>query len=98
MTAHILEAPVRWWKCPACGKGDRTQNPDVTAVQFHECPALNNVAIPLVEVKDLDANPHARQILVPSEYGPGSASVRTERLDGSNDCTVFPGPAVARTD
>ena len=96
MTALILEGPVRWWKCPACETTDRTQRADAHT-QFHPCPALNNAFIPLVEVHDTDANPHARQILVPSEYGPGSSAVRTERMDGSNDVTVFPTPAAATT-
>jgi hypothetical protein len=96
--AFVLKAPVRWWKCPSCDKVDRTQNPDMSAVQFHNCPALAGMSIPLVEVKDPDAKARARQVAVESEYGYQTAAVRTERLDGSNDTTVFPGAAQARSD
>ena len=84
----LLEAPVRWWRCPSCLTTDRTQRADVHT-QFHPCPALNNANIPLIEVSDHDANPDGRQLVVNREDGPGIASIRTERGDGSNDCTVF---------
>ena len=90
----VLEAPVRWWKCPSCGATDRTQRADVHT-QFHGCPALGGVSIPLAEVDDLDDKPAARQVIVASEFDHGMASVRTEREDGSNDLTVFARPAVA---
>lgn len=89
----ILEGPVRFWKCPSCQATDRTQRSDAHT-QFHNCPAIGGAAIPLVEVHDVDDKPRGRQLVVPSEYGPGTASVRTERIDGSNDVTVFPLPAV----
>ena len=50
---HVLEAPIRYWKCPSCLTVDRTQRADVHT-QFHDCPALGNAAIPLVEVSDPD--------------------------------------------
>jgi hypothetical protein len=89
----IVDAPIRLWKCPSCGTTDRTQRADVHT-QFHACLALGSVVIPLVEVQDLDDRPSARQVSVQSEYGYESAAIRTERLDGSNDLTVFPQPAV----
>lgn len=91
---YLLEAPIRFWKCPSCDKVDRTQRSDVHT-QFHDCPALGGVSIPLVEVQDLDDKVKARQVSVQSEYGYETASIRTERIDGSNDVTVFPRPAVA---
>ena len=96
MTTLILEAPIRWWKCPSCGLTDRTEKAGVFT-QFHACPAVGGACIPLVEVHDVDDKPDARQLIVPSEVSPGMASVRTERGDGSNDCTVFVRPAVATT-
>jgi hypothetical protein len=84
----MLNAPVRWWKCPSCGAMDRTQQIE-HHTQFHDCPALGGVAVPLIEVGDLDARPDGRQVIVMREDGPGVASVRTEHGDGSNDCTVF---------
>ena len=83
---HVLEAPVRYWKCPSCLVDDRTQVAEVHT-QFHECPAMNNVSIPLVEVTDPDAKVKARQVI-------DGTAVRTERMDGSNDVTVFAQPAV----
>ena len=85
----LLDAPVRWWKCPSCRKEDRTQKAEVHT-QFHDCPALGGLNIPLVEVHDLDDKVKARQLAT-------EGAVRTERMDGSNDCTVFPNPAVAIT-
>jgi hypothetical protein len=86
MDGLILEAPVRFWKCPSCGITDRTQKAEVHT-QFHNCPALGGVSIPLVEVHDIDDDPRARQIAV-------QGAIRTERMDGSNDLTVFPRPAL----
>lgn len=94
MQPPILQAPVRWWRCPSCQATDRTQRSDVHT-QFHNCPALGNVAIPLVEVSDPDDKPDGRQVIVQSGNGANAASVRTERGDGSNDVTVFAQPAVA---
>lgn len=88
----LLDAPVRFWRCPSCPTVDRTQRADVHT-QFHDCPALAGLNIPLVEVRDPDDDPRARQRSVQSEVGPGTAAVLTERMDGSNDCTVFPRPA-----
>lgn len=89
----FLEAPVRWWKCPNCDVVDRTQRPDVHT-QFHDCRALG-VTIPLIEVSDPEARPDGRQVVVEREDYLGAENadpmmaVRTERGDGSNDCTVF---------
>lgn len=83
----LLDAPVRYWKCPACLAEDRTEKAGIFT-QFHPCPALGGVSIPLVEVQHLDEKVKARQLAV-------EGAVRTERMDGSNDCTVFPQPASA---
>lgn len=96
MSARLLDAPIRYWKCPSCLLTDRTQRSDVHT-QFHNCPAINGACIPLVEVHDLDDKPDGRQVIVPNETGAGLASIRTERGDGSNDITVFARPAVAIT-
>lgn len=87
-----LAAPVRFWKCPSCQTVDKTQRSDVHT-QFHPCPALGGVSIPLAEVSDPDDKPDARQVTIGRDDGPGLASVLTERGDGSNDCTVFPTAA-----
>ena len=89
----VLEAPVKFWKCPSCETTARTQRADFHQ-EFHACPALGNMNIPLVEVNDPDDNPRSRQVAVQSEFGYETSSVRTERMDGSNDVTVFPQPAV----
>ena len=92
MRPVVLEAPVRFWKCPSCQTVDRTQKAEVHT-QFHTCPAMGDISIPLVEVSDPDDKPRARQVAMQSEYGYDTASIVTERMDGSNDCTVFPAPA-----
>jgi hypothetical protein len=97
----LLNAPVRWWKCPSCGLEDRTQRNDVHT-QFHSCPALGGVNIPLVEVPDLSAKVAARHVEVEREDYQGRstagpvAAIRTERADGSNDVTVFAPPATVQ--
>ena len=88
MEPVLLEAPVRWWKCPSCGTEDRTQRSDVHT-QFHNCPALNGMNVPLAEVASLDDKPQSRHLVVQREDGPDVAAVRTERMDGSNDVTVM---------
>jgi hypothetical protein len=88
----LLDAPTRYWRCPSCPTVDQTQRSDVHT-QFHDCPALGGLNIPLVEVRSPDDAPKARQRSVQSEYGHETAAVLTERMDGSNDCTVFPQPA-----
>jgi len=93
MKPLLIDAPIRFWKCPSCGKVDRTQKAEVHT-QFHDCPALGGLNVPLVEVADPDDKVKARQVPKMSEYGYDTASVVTERMDGSNDCTVFPGAAV----
>ncbi len=92
MTALLLNPVVRWWRCPSCNVTDRTERSDAHT-QFHSCIALGGVTIPLVEVADPDARPDGRQLVVEREDYAGHASpiaaIRTERGDGSNDCTVF---------
>jgi hypothetical protein len=93
----LLEAPVRWWRCPSCDLTDRTQQAEVHT-QMHPCPALGGLNVPLVEVPDPDAKPKGRHVPVMAEdyVGPDGRlrAVRTERTDGSNDVTVFPKPAL----
>lgn len=88
----ILDVPVRWWHCPACDLRDRTQQPGVHT-QFHNCPAVGGVAIPLVEVGGPDRHADGRHVVVMREDYAGDAdpvaAIRTERGDGSNDVTVL---------
>lgn len=97
----LLEPTVRWWKCPSCGTADQTQRSDAHT-QFHNCPALGGMGVPFVEVTSPDADPNGRHVIVEREDYVGDsgadriASVRTERGDGSNDCTVFAPVAHAR--
>jgi hypothetical protein len=99
--AVVLEPPVRWWKCPSCPAVGRTQRHEFH-VEFHECPALGKASIPLVEVASPDDEPKARHIAVEREdyagdnFTPRVSAVRTERLDGSNDVTVFAPTAVMK--
>lgn len=97
MSLPLLEAPVRWWRCPSCGATDRTEKPGFIT-QMHPCPALGDVTIPLVEVSGPDAAPDGRQVPVMREdYAAGAnplTAIRTERGDGSNDVTIFAETAV----
>ncbi len=92
MTAVLLEPPTRWWACPSCRARDRTTGP---GVRFHPCPAVGLANVPFVEVTGPDVQPDGRHVLVAREdydvdrTGSRWAAVRTERGDGSNDCTVF---------
>lgn len=96
MAEYLLDAPVRYWRCPSCGLLDRTEKPEIHT-QMHECPALGGIAIPLSEVKGPDSDLKARHVPVMREDYAGDANpltaVRTERMDGSNDCVVFPETA-----
>jgi hypothetical protein len=98
----LLEPVVRYWKCPSCGLIDRTESVTLGDVQMHHCPALGNIALPLSEVSDPDDAPQSRHVLVEREdYGLNPlvgriASIRTERKDGSNDCTVLAPTAYAQ--
>lgn len=88
MNAHIFEVPVRDWHCPACDMRDRTQKPGAHT-QFHNCPALGGLGVPMVEVYDYDTRAQARQLIHAGEHG-ALASVITEHMSGRVDCTVFP--------
>lgn len=89
-----LQPVERWWHCPSCALVDRTERADVHT-QMHACPALGGIVIPLCRVSGPDANPDARHVLVLREDYVGRsgaspvAAIRTERADGSNDCTVL---------
>lgn len=92
MSGEILVPPIHYWSCPSCGLQDRTQRSDVHT-QMHNCPAIGNIAIPLVEVARPDAKVDARHVLVNRDDYAGDANpltaIRTERGDGSNDVTVM---------
>lgn len=85
---YLLAAPVRNWRCPACGLGDRTQKHE-PHTQMHPCPALGHLNIPLIEVHDMDDRPDGLQVLVSREDNGLVGAVRTEHGDGRVDCTVL---------
>jgi hypothetical protein len=98
-----LDLPVRWWHCPSCGLRDRTQQAGVHT-QFHACPAIGGVNLPMCEATGPDVAADARHTLVMRDDYIGNsniglvapvAAVRTERGDGSNDVTVFAPTATA---
>jgi hypothetical protein len=90
MTAVDLQPPVRLWACPACPATDRTEKSE-PHTQFHNCPANGGLGIPLVVISTPGETPDARHVPVLGANG-AITSIRTERGDGSNDCTVFLGP------
>jgi hypothetical protein len=58
---------------------------------MHFCKAFGGMALPLIEVNDLDDTPDGRHIIVTREdYGDNRvAAINTVHGDGSNDCTVL---------
>lgn len=97
MNTPILDAPVRWWRCPSCETTDCTQRAD-PHTQMHHCSGLGGIALPLQEVCDPADRPKARHVGVMCEdyVGIGSplTAINTERIDGSNDCTVLAETAI----
>lgn len=94
MTVPIIEAPIRHWHCPSCGVRDQTQRVEVYT-QFHDCPAFAGAGIPLIEVAGPSEEARGRHVPVMGEHATAGlvmASIRTEREDGTNDCTIFPAP------
>jgi hypothetical protein len=86
-----------WWHCPDCDqRAYRDEEaPEMSPVP-HDCPAVVQgltLRIPLIKVSGPDAVADGRQVTVARDDGPGISAVRTERGDGSNDVTVFPGVA-----
>lgn len=90
----IGEGLVRWWKCPSCLLVDRTKGAG-NYQQMHNCPALENLAVPLVEVSEPDIEPKIRHVLIERQDYMGKENagrimaVRSERPDGSYDTTVY---------
>ena len=102
MTELLLDAPIRWWRCPSCDVTSRTQRNDVH-VQYHDCAAMNGLTMPLIETRDWDDKPDGVQRAVEREDYVGdeilnplagtTMAVRTERADGSWDQTVYAATA-----
>lgn len=95
MSRGVLLNPVeRWWKCASCGLTDRTTPPGAYT-QMHHCPALNGIAIALIEVHSLDDEVKARHRLIEREDyigqhgGQRVAAIATDYADGRNDVLVF---------
>lgn len=74
---------------------------------MHNCEGMKGLSIPMIEVKSPrdDPNPKRTQHTAQERgdfigskkmepFRPITVAVKTERFDGSNDCTVFPGTAV----
>lgn len=98
MTLPIIDAPVRWWRCPSCDVTSRTQRNDVH-IQYHSCGAFNGLTMPLIETRDHDDKPDGIQRAVSREDYVGdeilnplagtTMSIVTEHGDGSSDCTIY---------
>ncbi len=92
--AVLLQPVVRWWHCPSCDARDRTDRNDAHT-RMHDCPALNGLNVPLVEVATSDAIANARHVVngredyLGAEIADPIMSVTTERADGSSDCTIY---------
>lgn len=97
----ILNPPLTRWECPACHQRDVTTEPGAHS-RMHPCGAMGGLTVPMVEVGPDGLGRHAaRHVLVEredslngdtaptDEHGRPIMAVRTERADGSNDCTVY---------
>lgn len=93
----VRPAVRTWWHCPDCDQRAYRdeQTPEAKPV-FHDCPAVVENAtlhIPLISVSGPDAVADGRQVVRLRDDGPGIAAISTERGDGSNDVTAYPGVA-----
>lgn len=101
MTATFLNPPEHRWQCPSC-LGLHVTREARPHTPMHPCPALGGLTAPFVEVHGTElAHGAARHVVVEREdYIGGSnagrtMALRTERADGSNDCTVYAPTATA---
>lgn len=83
------------WRCPNCGKTDRT-NETRPHTRFHTCPKLGFLSAPMVKV-GVQAKVYAREredyvgrekVLLNASGRP-IMSIVTEYADGRNDARVF---------
>jgi hypothetical protein len=110
MAAPVLD-PTQHWQCPSCGAQHVTKEPR-PHTPFHPCRAQKGLTVPYVVVdRGSELKKHAvRHVVVERgdfigrergvrHDGEGRAvmAVRTERADGSNDCTVFAPAAQAQS-
>jgi hypothetical protein len=102
VTAVLLDT---WqdWKCPACGRGDRTRPLPANAQRWHTCPALHDLKTPLVPAgMDCTIILEERGDYLNGETqrtgsdGKPYMAVRTQRADGSADVAVYAPAATAR--
>ena len=94
MTHVLLDAPIKWWRCPSCPMVDKSQQAG-PHTRMHICPALGNATIPLVEVASPDATPDARHVFIEREDYAATpdasriAAISTRHGSGRIDCTVL---------
>jgi hypothetical protein len=99
-----LLVPETRWSCPNCPATHLTTIAEPHA-PFHTCPGLKGILAPFVE----DGTRCRVVAMTREDYinderglrynadGTPIMSVRTERWDGSNDCSVFAPTAYARS-
>ena len=93
----ILNA-TREWECGRCNT--TTQTPAGAATPMHNCPGFGLLSIPL-HTADTRVVAVEREDYIAGERhltmidGRPIMAVRTDRADGSNDLTVYPGTATA---
>jgi hypothetical protein len=91
---HLLDAPIRYWRCPSCQTIDSTRQTGHYS-RMHSCPGLGNITVPLVEVATPDTEPDARHVFVEREdyaINPDVnriAAISTRHGSGRIDCTVL---------
>jgi hypothetical protein len=101
----LLEPPLRTFACPSCD-ATHTVRDARPITPMHPCRGLKGLTAPYVETHGRDLGRHAvRHTAVErGDYVNGELvttdgddrpvmAVRTDRADGSNDCTVYVPPA-----
>ena len=102
----VLLPPVREWYCPNCGTTAQT-NEARPHTQYHHCPKLRYVAIPLtsmpsvgtaakIELRQPEDYIGAQLVQFDGERRPIQSVVTTR--DNGNDVAVYPPTATARGD
>lgn len=105
MQAVLLTPPTHRWQCPSC-RGVDTSREVRPHTRFHSCPAHNMMTTPFVllapgqtelpvaQVRHVEIE---REDYIGDENAGRIMALRTERADGSYDCTVYAPSATLAT-
>jgi hypothetical protein len=95
----VILDPSKRWQCPSCDAQHVTKEPR-PHTPMHPCRGQGGLTVPYVEVigTELGKRTHRHVQVEREDYMNGDdagrvMAVRTERPDGSYDCTVYPPTA-----